>query len=140
MAEPTNTDMPTVVLVHGAFADGSSWEKVIPLLQAKGLRVVAVQNPLTSLADDVAAALAEVAVAPPANAILELAGPESLPMATFVGKALAASGDTRTVVADPQARYFGAALDARGLTADGANPRIGPTRFEAWLNRSAARV
>ncbi|WP_394780081.1 alpha/beta fold hydrolase [Undibacterium sp.] len=51
----TNTDT-TVVLVHGAFADGSSWEKVIPLLQAKGLKVVAVQNPLTSLADDVAAA------------------------------------------------------------------------------------
>jgi pimeloyl-ACP methyl ester carboxylesterase len=45
----------TVVLVHGAFADGSSWDKVIPLLQAKGLQVVAVQNPLTSLADDVAA-------------------------------------------------------------------------------------
>jgi len=45
----------TVVLVHGAFADGSSWEKVIPLLQAKGLKVVAVQNPLTTLADDVAA-------------------------------------------------------------------------------------
>jgi pimeloyl-ACP methyl ester carboxylesterase len=46
----------TVVLVHGAFADGSSWNKVIPLLRAKGLKVVAVQNPLTSLADDVAAA------------------------------------------------------------------------------------
>ncbi|NWD04149.1 alpha/beta fold hydrolase [Pseudomonas gingeri] len=45
----------TVVLVHGAFADGSSWNKLIPLLQAKGLKVVAVQNPLTSLADDVAA-------------------------------------------------------------------------------------
>jgi pimeloyl-ACP methyl ester carboxylesterase len=43
-----------VVLVHGAFADGSSWHKVIPLLQAAGLDVVAVQNPLTSLADDVA--------------------------------------------------------------------------------------
>jgi pimeloyl-ACP methyl ester carboxylesterase len=42
-----------VVLVHGAFADGSSWSKVIPLLQAKGLHVVAVQNPLSSLADDV---------------------------------------------------------------------------------------
>ena len=45
----------TVVLIHGAFADGSSWDKVIPLLQAKGLKVIAVQNPLTSLADDVAA-------------------------------------------------------------------------------------
>ena len=45
----------TVVLVHGAFADGSSWNGIIPLLQAAGLNVVAVQNPLTSLADDVAA-------------------------------------------------------------------------------------
>jgi pimeloyl-ACP methyl ester carboxylesterase len=44
---------PTVVLVHGAFADGSSWSRVIPLLQAEGLHVVAVQNPLSSLADDV---------------------------------------------------------------------------------------
>src|ERR1700755_2827976 len=43
-----------IVIVHGAWADGSSWSKVIPLLQAKGLHVVAVQNPLTSLADDVA--------------------------------------------------------------------------------------
>jgi len=44
-----------VVLVHGAFADGSSWDKVIPLLEARGLHVVSVQNPLSSLADDVAA-------------------------------------------------------------------------------------
>ncbi|PQV46467.1 alpha/beta fold hydrolase [Paraburkholderia sp. BL21I4N1] len=44
-----------VVLVHGAFADGSSWEKVIPLLEAKGLHVVTVQNPLSSLDADVAA-------------------------------------------------------------------------------------
>jgi pimeloyl-ACP methyl ester carboxylesterase len=53
--EPSPT-ATTVVLVHGAFADGSSWNKIIPLLQAKGLKVVAVQNPLTSLEDDVAAA------------------------------------------------------------------------------------
>ena len=44
-----------IVLVHGAFADGSSWAKVIPVLQAKGYNVTAVQNPLSSLADDVAA-------------------------------------------------------------------------------------
>ena len=61
-------------------------------------------------------------------------------IAAFVGKALAASGDTRRVVADPQARYYGAALDDLGLRPRGANPRIGPTRFESWLNRSAARV
>lgn len=47
-------EKPSVVIVHGAFADGSDWAKVIPLLQAKGVHVVAVQNPLTSLADDVA--------------------------------------------------------------------------------------
>src|SRR5262249_41478915 len=46
---------PAIVLVHGAFADGSSWAKVIPILQAKGYNVTAVQNPLTSFADDVAA-------------------------------------------------------------------------------------
>lgn len=45
---------PTIVLVHGAFADGSSWQKVIPILQKEGFRTVAVQNPLTSLQDDVA--------------------------------------------------------------------------------------
>jgi len=44
-----------IVLVHGAFADGSSWSKVIRILQAKGYNATAVQNPLTSLADDVAA-------------------------------------------------------------------------------------
>jgi len=44
-----------IVFVHGAFADGSSWSKVIPILQAKGYNVTAVQNPLTSFADDVAA-------------------------------------------------------------------------------------
>jgi pimeloyl-ACP methyl ester carboxylesterase len=53
----TSADVPikNVVLVHGAWADGSSWSKVIPILEAKGLHVVSVQNPLTSLADDVAA-------------------------------------------------------------------------------------
>jgi pimeloyl-ACP methyl ester carboxylesterase len=44
-----------VVLVHGAFADDSSWSKITPLLQAEGFRVTAVGNPLTSFADDVAA-------------------------------------------------------------------------------------
>jgi len=43
----------TIVLVHGAFSDGSAWRKVIPLLTKRGLKTVAVQNPLTSLADDV---------------------------------------------------------------------------------------
>lgn len=48
-------EKPAIVLVHGAWADGSSWQRVIPLLLDKGYKVVAVQNPTTSLADDVAA-------------------------------------------------------------------------------------
>jgi pimeloyl-ACP methyl ester carboxylesterase len=51
----TAAPITNVVLVHGAFADGSSYAKVIPLLQARGLHVTVVQNPLTSLVDDVAA-------------------------------------------------------------------------------------
>ena len=54
-ASPPARSATNVVLVHGAFADGSSWSKVIPLLQAKGLKVTAVGLPLTSFADDVAA-------------------------------------------------------------------------------------
>ncbi len=90
-------------------------------------------------ADDVAAALADVAMGSPANGVLEVAGPESLSIAAFVGKALAANGDKRTVVADPQARYYGAALDDLGLKPRNPNPRIGPTRFEEWVSRGAAR-
>jgi pimeloyl-ACP methyl ester carboxylesterase len=51
---PTPATVPNIVLVHGAFADGSSWSRVILLLEAKGFNVTAVQNPLNSLADDVA--------------------------------------------------------------------------------------
>lgn len=52
-AQPT--EKVNIVLVHGAFADGSSWSKIIPTLEAKGYNVIAIQNPLSSLADDVAA-------------------------------------------------------------------------------------
>jgi len=52
-AAPPAPPAKTVVLVHGAFADGSSWNAIVPLLQAKGLKVIVVQNPLSSLADDV---------------------------------------------------------------------------------------
>jgi uncharacterized protein YbjT (DUF2867 family) len=86
-------------------------------------------------ADDLAAALADGVVGAPVNGIVELAGPETLPIVEFVGRFLAATGDTRTVVADPQARYFGTALDDRGLKPAG-NPRVSPTRFKDWLGRS----
>ena len=88
-------------------------------------------------ADDVAAALADVAVADPLNGTIEIAGPESASVAEFVRRFLAANGDGRVVVADPEARYYGATLDARGLAPDG-DPRLGPTRFEAWLERAGA--
>jgi uncharacterized protein YbjT (DUF2867 family) len=89
-------------------------------------------------ADDVAVALADIVLGAPANGVVELAGPESLSIAEFVGRYLTATGDARKVVADPQARYFGAALDDRGLNPGGANPRLGPTRFEEWIGRARA--
>jgi len=63
---PVHTDpaAPTVILVHGAFADGSSWNKIIPHLEARGVPALAVQNPLTSLQDDVAATRRAIAAAP----------------------------------------------------------------------------
>ncbi|WP_394375926.1 alpha/beta hydrolase [Stutzerimonas frequens] len=54
-ASQAEAEMPSVVIVHGAFADGSDWAKVVPILQSEGVGVTVVQNPLTSLADDVAA-------------------------------------------------------------------------------------
>ena len=53
IASADHSTKPTIVLVHGAFADGSSWGKVIPVLEDNGYAVIAVQNPLTSFADDV---------------------------------------------------------------------------------------
>jgi pimeloyl-ACP methyl ester carboxylesterase len=58
----STTEVKTVLLIHGAWADGSSWSKVIPLLEAKGLHVVAVQIPLTSFADDVSATQRAIAL------------------------------------------------------------------------------
>jgi uncharacterized protein YbjT (DUF2867 family) len=91
-------------------------------------------------AEDVAAALAEVVLKSPVRGTLEVAGPESLSIAAFVAKALAANGDSRSVVPDRRARYFGALLDSRGLTPREADPRIAATRFETWLERSAVGV
>jgi uncharacterized protein YbjT (DUF2867 family) len=95
-------------------------------------------QPLAS--DDVAAALADVAIGAPLNATIELAGPEAMSIAEFVGRYMAASGDKRPVIADPKALYYGAVIDDRGI-APGANPRLGPTRFEDWFARyGTARV
>jgi uncharacterized protein YbjT (DUF2867 family) len=86
-------------------------------------------------ADDVAANLADIAVGEPVNGIVELAGPEPIRMDELARKYLNATRDARTVTTDPNARYYGVAVNDRSLT-PGANPRIGPTRFEEWLSRS----
>jgi uncharacterized protein YbjT (DUF2867 family) len=89
-------------------------------------------------ADDVAAALAEVAVAAPANGTIEVAGPDRLGLDELVRQFLGAKKDARQVVADVHARYFGAELDDRSLT-PGDSPRVGGTRFADWLGRAAQR-
>jgi uncharacterized protein YbjT (DUF2867 family) len=86
-------------------------------------------------ADDVAAALAEVAVAQPLNATVELAGPEPIRMDELVRRFLSASGDPRKVMTDARARYYGLEVNDQSLV-PGANPRLGPTRFEDWLSHS----
>lgn len=85
-------------------------------------------------ADDVAAALAEIAVEDPLNGMVELGGPEAIPLDEVVRQFLKANRDPRPVVTDGQARYFGIPLNHRTLV-PGENPRLGPTRFEAWLRR-----
>ncbi len=86
-------------------------------------------------ADDVAAALAEVAVSEPVNGIVELAGPEQFRLDELARRVLRANDDPRPVTSDVHARYFGAELAAHSLT-PGSNARIAPTRFEDWLSQS----
>ena len=86
--------------------------------------------------DDVVAALAKIAVAAPVNGLVEVGGPEKIPLDELVGTFLRATGDTRQVVSDVHARYFGTELNDRSLTAaDGA--RLGAIRFQDWLRDSA---
>jgi uncharacterized protein YbjT (DUF2867 family) len=87
-------------------------------------------------ADDVAAGVADAALAEPLNGTFELAGPESIRQDELVRQFLRATGDARTVVTDPEALYFGLAVDDRSLTPGGAHPRLGPTRFADWLAQS----
>ena len=86
-------------------------------------------------ADDVAAALCEISQRPPADGVIEIAGPEQFRFDEFIGHGLKAQGDLRTVVADPDARYFGAVLDERTLVPDNA-VHLGGIRFDDWLAQS----
>ena len=93
----------------------------------------ALVQPIVS--DDVAAALADVAVEEPVNGTVELAGPEPIRLDELVRRFLSATRDARKVTTDVHARYFGAELNDQSLTPSD-NPRIGKTRFEDWLSRS----
>jgi uncharacterized protein YbjT (DUF2867 family) len=90
-------------------------------------------------ADDVAAITAEVALAPPRNGIVEIAGPERAPFNEIVTRYLKAIGDPRTVVRDPEARYFGGRVEEHSLVPLG-EARLGRIGLDEWLRRSQARA
>jgi len=87
-------------------------------------------------ADDVATALARIAVASPVNGTIEIGGPQPFRMDELVRRRLASLKDPREVVADPDARYSGARISERTLV-PGNNARLGETSFETWLKRPA---
>ena len=87
-------------------------------------------------ADDVASEVAKVAMGNPINGTIEIAGPEVFRMDTIVRKRLEALNDTRKIISDPNATYFGAVLNDRSLLPD-ANARLSSTRFNDWLRTSA---
>jgi uncharacterized protein YbjT (DUF2867 family) len=108
----------------GAIAQFSTVEQTVHLPPA-------LAQPIGS--DDVAAAMADVAVGTPVNGTIEIAGPERIPLDKLVGRFLTATHDPRKVVTDAHARYFDVAVNDQSLT-PGSNARIGPTRFENWLS------
>jgi uncharacterized protein YbjT (DUF2867 family) len=93
----------------------------------------ALMQPIVS--DDVAVALADVAIAEPLNDTVEVAGPEPIRMDDLVRRFLSANGDPRNVITDVHAPYYGIEVNDQSLT-PGKNPRLGPTRFEDWLSHS----
>ena len=94
----------------------------------------AMMQPIVS--EDVAAVMADTALAEPLNGMIEVAGPDPIRQDELVRQFLSATGDPRTVVTDESALYFGIALNDQSLT-PGDNPILGPTRFADWLSRSA---
>src|SRR5260221_3748736 len=93
----------------------------------------ALMQPIVS--DDVAAALADVAIAEPLNDTVQVAGPEPIRMDELIRRFLSAKGDPRKVITDVRALYYGIEVNDQSLV-PGDNPRLGPTRFEDWLSQS----
>jgi uncharacterized protein YbjT (DUF2867 family) len=88
-------------------------------------------------ADDVAAFVADVALAGPRNGTIEIAGPERAPFNQFVARYLKAVGDPRQVVSDPDAKYYGSRVEERSLVPLG-EARLGRIGLDEWLRRSRA--
>ena len=87
------------------------------------------------VSDDVAAAVADVALGEPMNAMVEVAGPDKIRQDELVRQFLTAMGDPRNVVTDANAGYYGIKVNDQSLV-PGDNPRLGTTRFEEWLGRA----
>ena len=89
-------------------------------------------------ADDVASAVGPIATGAPVNGIVEIGGPEKFRLDELGRQYLAANKDSREVVADPKARYYGVDISERTLL-PGDDAQLSKTRFETWLNPSAAK-
>jgi uncharacterized protein YbjT (DUF2867 family) len=90
-------------------------------------------------ADDVASGVARIAVGPPVNGIVEIAGPEQFHLDDLVRRRLAALKDPRDVIADPKADYSGAKISERTLVPD-KDARLGQTTFETWLSQQTGQI
>ncbi|MGX9142742.1 SDR family oxidoreductase [Mesorhizobium sp. 128a] len=88
--------------------------------------------------DDVADFVTDAALAAPVNGIIEISGPERERLCDFAARYLKAIGDKRTVIGDPEARYFGTKLQDGSLVSD-KNPRIGRVGFDQWFATTARR-
>jgi uncharacterized protein YbjT (DUF2867 family) len=90
-------------------------------------------------ADDVASAVGRIATGAPVNGMVEIGGPEKFRLDELVRKYLAANKDSREVVTDPKARYYGIEVSEKILVPDD-DARLGETRFETWLTQSSAKA
>jgi pimeloyl-ACP methyl ester carboxylesterase len=124
IAQPKLKGVKNIVLVHGAFADGSSWAKVVARLQSKGYNVIAVQNPLTSLADDAAAAK---------RIIAQMEGPVLLVGHSYGGMVISEAGK------DPKVAglvYVAALVPEEGQNVQDVNAAMATTGVEKEFHLS----
>ena len=132
----------TQVVIDLANSPSFEDKAVLEFFETSGRNLLAAEAAAPGLfqpiaADDVAANVADVALAPPRNGIVEIAGPERAPFNEIVGRYLKAVGDPRQVVSDPEAPYYGSRIEERSLVPLG-EARLGRIGFDEWLRRSQA--